>query len=84
MVVIVGRTKSALDGAKAEIEEQSSGTEIRPIVVDLTDPNAVGSLFNDQVPVPDVLVNNAGQGQSMLKVAESDIDTWWQDFVRDF
>ena len=36
---------------------------------------------DDDIGVPDVLVNNAGGAVSMVPMVESEIDAWWGDVV---
>lgn len=82
-VIITGRTRSTLDEAKKEIENEFPSTTVHPLVVNLTNRLAVDkalSMLRDETGPLDVLVHNAGYLPDMEPVASSDADDWWQGF----
>ncbi|OYW54003.1 MAG: hypothetical protein B7Y80_00800 [Hyphomicrobium sp. 32-62-53] len=66
-IVLVARTQSRLDGASAAIANQHPGIRVETLLLDIGRPEAVDAITTwlaEQRLYCDVLVNNAGVGQS--------------------
>lgn len=49
--------------------------------VDVVDEASVQKLFDGLPSTPDVLVNNSGVSLSQRSIVDSDVSTWWADWV---
>ncbi|OAL32109.1 hypothetical protein AYO20_08047 [Fonsecaea nubica] len=87
-VVITGRTKSTLDGAKVEIEEAaktrgSADFQCLVFQADVASAEAMDNAFSQSVGKLgriDVLVSNAGYLDLHSLLAESELGDYWQCF----
>ena len=80
-IIITGRNSAPLDETKSSIEASYPGCTVLPVPTDVIDETSVQRLFNELPRAPDVLVNNAGVSLSPKSIVESDIRSWWQDWV---
>ena len=82
-VIITGRSKSSLDTAIATIKAAVGHSEYDAIALqaDMTDVEAVQSVYDGLKTLPDVVVNSIGENACDKTIIESDPDTWWKDWV---
>ncbi|KAI5787095.1 NAD-P-binding protein [Geopyxis carbonaria] len=72
---ITGRTLPQLNTVAAAVTAKT-GVPVTAHSVDVTSPTSVAALFA-AVPVPDVLINNAGRMEDTMTIGASAIDDWW-------
>ncbi|GAA0696336.1 SDR family oxidoreductase [Kitasatospora atroaurantiaca] len=77
-VVIVGRRRAVLERAAADL-----GANVRPLVCDLADPDAVEAALAELPAEIDVLVNNAGSRETVIGAGPHAVLARWRgDFER--
>lgn len=84
-LILTGRNKNGLESCAAEIHKVAPHVKVDIRVIDISNANEVKKLFDclrtDYGQI-DVLVNNAGSGESPLPIAEVQAEKWWYNFVR--
>lgn len=82
-VIIIGRTQKTLLDAKTELEHINPLTTVRTFVGDVTDANAVRTIFESikqEFDHVDVLVSNAGYLPIPVPISKQDTDDFWKAF----
>ncbi|KAI1812298.1 hypothetical protein GGS20DRAFT_29739 [Poronia punctata] len=82
-LILVGRTLTALQATKAELEAEFPSTRVHIYSVDITDSAAVSDLFtkvSSSMGVVNVLVNNAAYLSEISTLRDSDLKDWWRGF----
>ncbi|ROV92438.1 hypothetical protein VPNG_09577 [Cytospora leucostoma] len=75
-IVLVGRDAKTLEESKVSIETEFPKCRVLSVPTDVTDPEAVASLFQKAGKI-DILINNAGSTGSIGPLVSSDIQKWW-------
>ncbi|TGJ77088.1 hypothetical protein E0Z10_g10793 [Xylaria hypoxylon] len=82
-LILVGRTRSILDGTKGELEAEFPSTKIHVFSADITNIEAVGELFvsvTSSLGPIDVVVNNAAFLSAVSTLQEANLTNWWRGF----
>jgi NAD(P)-dependent dehydrogenase (short-subunit alcohol dehydrogenase family) len=85
VLILAGRKKRDLEAAAAEMHAIAPAIQVDVRVLDISDETSVKNAFiglqgtYDKI---DVLVNNAGSGDSPLPIIEVEAAEWWCNFVR--
>ena len=76
-LILVARRAGPLEETKAKIAELAPSCQVTTVPnTDVSDRQAVESLFEDSSSLPDVVVSNAAFSRTS-SIADSDPDTWW-------
>jgi NAD(P)-dependent dehydrogenase (short-subunit alcohol dehydrogenase family) len=87
-IVITARSEGELDATRAEILKAApsdAAPRVLTHVTDVTSTESVEALFvrlDREGVLPDVLVNNAGDGERIQPLHLSDPAQWWGTWVR--
>jgi NAD(P)-dependent dehydrogenase (short-subunit alcohol dehydrogenase family) len=87
-IVITARSEGELDATRAEILKAApsdAAPRVLTHVTDVTSTESVEALFvrlDREGVLPDVLVNNAGDGEHIQPLHLSDPAQWWGTWVR--
>jgi len=82
-IIITGRTQKTLLETKAELEKINADTKVHTFVGDVTDADAVRSIFDSikqEFGSLDVLVSNAGYLPESAPFSKQDPDEFWKAF----
>ncbi|KAJ6016230.1 hypothetical protein N7540_010821 [Penicillium herquei] len=80
-IVLIGRSADGLSETEKTVHEINSDIRVLRFALDVTDEKAVNDAFKsivEQVGVPHVLINNAGNLAPLASTVESDLDSWWR------
>jgi NAD(P)-dependent dehydrogenase (short-subunit alcohol dehydrogenase family) len=82
-IIITGHTQKTLLETKKEIEKISSNTKVRTFIGDVTDADAVRTIFDsvkEEFGRVDVLVSNAGYLPEPVPLSKQGLDDFWKAF----
>jgi NAD(P)-dependent dehydrogenase (short-subunit alcohol dehydrogenase family) len=82
-IIITGRTQHTLLETQSVLEQISPDTKVRTFVGDVTDANAVRTIFDsikEEFGRVDVLVSNAGYLPEPAPISKQDLDDFWKGF----
>jgi NAD(P)-dependent dehydrogenase (short-subunit alcohol dehydrogenase family) len=83
VIIITGRTQKTLLETKTEIGKISPDTKVRTFIGDVTDANAIRTIFDsikEEFGRVDVLVSNAGYLPEPVPISKQDLDDLWKAF----
>ncbi|KAL2807901.1 oxidoreductase [Aspergillus granulosus] len=83
VLILAGRNKQDLMSAAAEIHAVAPEVQTDIRVIDISNEAQVKSAFFDlkgAYPRIDILINNAGSGDSPLPIVEVEVERWWYNF----
>jgi NAD(P)-dependent dehydrogenase (short-subunit alcohol dehydrogenase family) len=83
VIIITGRTPQTLLETKTELGKISPRTKVRTFIGDVTDANAVRTIFEaikDEFGRVDVLVSNAGYLPEPVPISKQDLNDLWKAF----
>jgi short-subunit dehydrogenase len=85
-LTLVGRNKEELEDATAEIQAIAPGVQIDVRVLDISSETQVKDAFIDlqrTYSKVDILVDNAGFGNSLLPITDIPGEKWWYNLLSD-
>ena len=82
-IVLAGRNAKDLEESQVSIQAESPKCHVLCVPTDITEPEAVATLFQKAGKI-DILINNAASAGTMGPLVATDVQNWWTAFVRCF